>query len=316
MWAGLGGVLLIAAGALMVAAVTFSADSPAGEIQVAEASHDTVTLEELEAFGNASVTFCHTEGTGDQHIITTNINAFLQAGHFSAEGNPLHEANGVHDFIISVEAGGQVTVFNDDTCGAATTTPTNTAVPPTNTPTATQPIATATQQVVATSTPTNTVVPPTNTPTATQPIATSTQQVVATSTPTNTVVPPTNTPTATLAVATSTQQAEATSTPTNTTVPPTNTPAATSTAVSTNTPVPTATMGASVLSVQATPPPAATSTRVAQTLGVQATPPPAVRALPATGSGGYSDDTMPLLIGLGMVLAGSTISLVAMKRRA
>ncbi len=269
----------MAAGAFMVAAVTLSTDSPAGEVQVAEASHDTVTQEELEAFGNASVTFCHTEGTGDQHIITTNINAFLQAGHFSASGNPLHEANGVHDFIISVEADGRVTVFNDDTCGAATTTPTSTAVPPTNTPTATQPIATATQQVVATSA------------------------------PTNTAVPPTNTPTATLAVATSTQQAGTTSTPTNT-------PAATNTAVSTNTPVPTATTGASVLSVQATPPPAATSTRVAQTLGVQATPPPAVRALPATGSGGYADDTMPLLIGLGMVLAGTTISLVAMKRRA
>jgi hypothetical protein len=299
----------MAAGAFMVAAVTLSTDSPAGEVQVAEASHDTVTQEELEAFGNASVTFCHTEGTGDQHIITTNINAFLQAGHFSASGNPLHEANGVHDFIISVEADGRVTVFNDDTCGAATTTPTSTAVPPTNTPTATQPIATATQQVVATSAPTNTAVPPTNTPTATLAVATSTQQAEATSTPTNTVVPPTNTPTATLAVATSTQQAGTTSTPTNT-------PAATNTAVSTNTPVPTATTGASVRSVQATPPPTATSTRVAQTLGVQATPPPAVRALPATGSGGYADDTMPLLIGLGMVLAGTTISLVAMKRRA
>ena len=246
----------MAAGAFMVATVAFSTDSPAGEVQVAEASHDTVTQEELEAFGNASVTFCHTEGTGDQHVITTNINAFLQAGHFSSTGNPLHEANGAHDFIISIEADGRVTVFNDDNCGVATTTPTNTAVPPTNTPTAT------------------------------------------------------------LAVATSTQQAEATSTPTNTAVPPTNTPAATNTAVSTNTPVPTATTGASVLSVQATPPPAATSTRVAQTLGVQATPPPVARALPATGSGGYEDDDTPLLVGLGMILAGTTISLVTMKRRA
>ena len=276
----------MAAGAFMVATVAFSTDSPAGEVQVAEASHDTVTQEELEAFGNASVTFCHTEGTGDQHIITTNINAFLQAGHFSSTGNPLHEANGAHDFIISIEADGRVTVFNDDNCGAATTTPTNTAVPPTNTPTATLAVATATQQVEATTT------------------------------PTNTAVPPTNTPTATLAVATSTQQAEATSTPTNTAVPPTNTPAATNTAVSTNTPVPTATTGASVLSVQATPPPAATSTRVAQTLGVQATPPPVARALPATGSGGYEDDDTPLLVGLGMILAGTTISLVTMKRRA
>ncbi|HEX5478672.1 MAG TPA: hypothetical protein VFY79_03020, partial [Dehalococcoidia bacterium] len=75
----------------------------------------------------------------------------------------------------------------------ATNTPTNTAVPPTDTPTPTNTAVPPTD----TPTPTNTAVPPTNTPT-----------------PTNTAVPPTDTPT-----------------PTNTTVPPTDTPTPTDTAV-------------------------------------------------------------------------------------
>ena len=105
--------------------------------------------------------------------------------------------------------------------------------------------------------------------------------------------------TATQPIATATQQVEATETP-----------------AATNTLVPTATT-ASVQGVQATAPPAPTSTQVSQVQGVQATPPPAVRALPATGSGGGDqDNSMTLLIGLGMILAGTSVSLVALKRRA
>jgi hypothetical protein len=55
---------------------------------------------------------------------------------------------------------------------------------------------------------------------------------------------------------------------------------------------------------------------VQQVSGVQATPPPVVRALPSTGNGGYEDNSMALAIGLAMVLAGTSISLMAMKRRA
>jgi hypothetical protein len=55
---------------------------------------------------------------------------------------------------------------------------------------------------------------------------------------------------------------------------------------------------------------------VAQVQSAQATPPPTVRALPSTGSGGYEDSSMTLIIGLALILTGSTISLAAMKRRA
>src|SRR5688572_22822189 len=96
--AGFGGLIALV-GAVLIATAAFSTDTPSGNVRIAEASHDTVTQEELEEFdaqGNASVTFCHTEGSGDQHVITTNINAFLQAGHFSSDGNPLHQAGSAH----------------------------------------------------------------------------------------------------------------------------------------------------------------------------------------------------------------------------
>ncbi len=108
---------------------------------------------------------------------------------------------------------------------AADPTPTNTAVPPTNT-------------AVPTDLPTNTSVPPTDTPVPTDaPTNTPlppTDTPVPTDAPTNTPVPPTDTPVPTDA-------------PTNTPVPPTDTPvptdAPTNTPVPpTDTPVPTATL--------------------------------------------------------------------------
>jgi hypothetical protein len=101
----------------------------------------------------------------------------------------------------------------------ATNTPTNTAIPPSATPTVTRtPAATATR------TPTATAVPPTNTPTAT-----------ATRTPTATAVPPTNTPTRTATLTN-------TPTPTNTSSLPTatftNTPTPSNTPTITDTPLP------------------------------------------------------------------------------
>jgi len=274
-WAGMGGVLLMAAGAAVVAMVAFSTDSPASRVPVAQADHNTLTEEQLDALPNGTqVTICHTEGNGSQHVITVNSEALTNAGHFAAPGNPLHAVGDVHDFIIQVED--QDPLNDEADCNAVAATPT-----------ATQAIATATQQVETTSTPTT--VPPTNTPeaTATLAIATATQQVEATSTPTT--VPPTNTPEPTATEA----------------VPPTNTP----------------TNGAGITAaeaVQATPttpplPPASVlDTQAAPT----ATPPPAVRALPATGNGGYEDSSLTLIIGVAMILAGTSISLVAMKRRA
>jgi len=168
--------------------------------------------------------------------------------------------------------------------------------------------------VTSTPDPTTTSTPlPTTTstplPTATLPIATSTQQIestpTTTATPMSTATPnptstpdPTGTPTATSTqpIATSTQQVQSSSTPTNTPVtqasntpvPPTNTP------VPTNTSVP----------------------LVAQVQSVQVTPPPVVRALPSTGNGGYEDNSMSVILGIALILTGSTISLAAMKRRA
>jgi hypothetical protein len=293
-WAGMGGVLLMAAGAALVAMVAFSTDSPAGRVPVAQADHNTLTEAQIEALPNGTkIVICHTEGNGSQHDIEVASEAFLNAGHFDAPGNPLHDVGDVHDFIISVEGMG---VINDEECGAVAATPTST-----------QAVATSTQQAEATSTPTATV--------------------ENTATPTNTPEP-----TATLAIATSTQQAEATSTPTATienTATPTNTaePTATEAVPPTNTPEPTATTSALLpantptatpptlvivesQAVQATPVPA----QQAQVLGVQATPPPSVRALPATGSGGYEDNSMALIIGMAMILAGTTISWMAIRR--
>jgi hypothetical protein len=86
-----------------------------------------------------------------------------------------------------------------------TTTPTLTAVPPSNTPTETA---------------TPTVVPPSNTPTPTETATpTPTETPTLTETPTSTTAPPSNTPTPT-------------ETATPTVVPPTNTPATTETPVS------------------------------------------------------------------------------------
>ena len=293
-WAGMGGVLLMAAGAAVLAMVAFSTDSPAGRVPVAQADHNTLTEAEIEALPNGTkIVICHTEGNGSQHTIEVASEAFLNAGHFDAPGNPLHDVEAVHDFIVSVEGMG---VINDEECGAA------------------PPVATSTAEVIAT----NTSVPPTNTPVP--PVATSTAEVIAT----NTSVPPTNTPVP--PVATSTAEVIAT----NTSVPPTNTPEATNTAAvpPTNTPEPTATEELSIVqveSVQVTPPPtqspplppaAPLEVQAPQVLGVQATPPPTVQALPSTGSGGYESNSMALIIGIAMILAGTSISLMAMKRRA
>jgi hypothetical protein len=287
----MGGVLLMAAGAALVAMVAFSTDSPAGRVPIAQADHNTLTEEEIEELPNGTkIVICHTEGNGSQHDIEVASEAFLNAGHFDAPGNPLHAVGDVHDFIISVEGIG---VINDEECGAVAT--------------ATQ-IATSTQQVENTSTPTSTSVPPTstsvpstNTPeaTATLPVATSTQQVEGTSTPTATVentATPTNTaePTATEAV------------------PPTNTPEPTATEsalLPANTPIPTLVI--EVQAAQATPAPGLPP---AAPLDVQATPAPSVRALPATGSGGYEDNSMALIVGMAMILAGTTISWMAIRR--
>jgi hypothetical protein len=289
-WAGMGGVLLMAAGAALVAVVVFSTDSPAGRVPVAQADHNTLTEAQIEALPNGTkIVICHTEGNGSQHDIEVASEAFLNAGHFDAPGNPLHDVGAVHDFIISVEGIG---VINDEVCGAVAT--------------ATQ-IATSTQQAV--STPTSTSVPPTNTPeaTATLAIATATQQVEATSTPIATVentATPTNT-----AVPTATEA-----------VPPTNTPEPTATTAAllpANTP--TATPPAlTIVEVQSIPPAAPLDVQAPpppQVLGVQATPPPTVRALPSTGSGGYEDNSMALIIGVAMILAGTSISWIAIRRQ-
>jgi len=285
-WAGTGGVLLMVAGAVMIAMMAFSADSPAGKVSVAQADHATLTEEEIEALPNGTkIVICHTEGNGSQHEIEVASEALLNAGHFDAPGNPLHAVGSVHDFIISVEGEG---VINDVDCGAVAT----------NTPTATQPVATATSAITPEPTATNTSVPPTNTPTATQPVATATSALTPEATNT-----PTNTPEAT-----------------TTSVPPTNTPESTATPTET---APAVTVVSE--SVQATPtattpplPPAApldATQAPPAVLGVQATPPPSVRILPSTGSGGYEENSTLLIVGAILILAGASVSLVAVKRR-
>jgi len=273
-WAGIGGVLLMAAGAGLLAIVAFSADTPASQVPVAQADHDTLTEEEIEALENGTkIVICHTEGNGSQHDIEVASEAFLNAGHFDAPGNPLHAVGDVHDFIISVEGIG---VINDQDCGAVAATPTST-----------QAVATSTQQAEATSTPTSTSVLPTNTPEATATLA------IATATPTNTPEP-----TATEAV------------------PPTNTPEPTATTaalLAENTPTATpVTLVIEVQAAQATPAPGLPP---AAPLDVQATPAPAVRALPATGSGGYEDNSMAMIIGMAMILGGTTMFWLAIRRQ-
>src|SRR5687767_8175971 len=84
-WAGMGGVLLMAAGAVLVATVAFSTDSPAGRVPVAQADHNTLTEEEIEALPNGTkLLICHTEGNGSQHTIEIASEAFLNAGNFVA----------------------------------------------------------------------------------------------------------------------------------------------------------------------------------------------------------------------------------------
>ena len=292
-WAGMGGVLLMAAGAAVVATVVFSTDSPVGRVPVAQADHNTLTQAEIDALPNGTkILICHTEGNGSQHTIEPNSESMANAGHFDAPGNPLHAVGDVHDFIIEVEA--QDPINDESECGAVAATPTATQA----VATATLAIATATQQVEATSTPTT--VPPTNTPeaTATLAIATATQQVEATSTPTNT------------------PEATATNTPV---VPPTNTPEPTNTPVvpPTNTPVPLVVV--EVQSAQATPPPTTAPLPPAAPLDAQAAPTtapaPAVRALPSTGSGGYEDRSLGLIVGVAMILAGTSISFMAIRRQ-
>jgi len=267
-WAGMGGVLLMAAGAAVVAMVAFATDSPAGRVPVAQADHNTVSEEELEELPNGTkVLICHTEGNGSQHTIDIAVEALIQAGHFDAPGNPEHAVGDVHDFIISIE--GQDPI-NDEECGVVAT--------------ATQPVATATSAITPEAT---------NTP----PVATATSAITpeATNTsvpPTNTAVPPTNTP-------------ESTATPTET-------PPATLTIVELAT-EPTATPVTAVQAAQATPPPGLPP---AAPLDVPATPAPAVTTLPATGSGGYEDSSLTLIIGIAMILAGTSVSLIAIKRRA
>ncbi len=130
----------------------------------------------------------------------------------------------------AIDAAGNTSEFSAcrEADEVATSTPTNTPVPPTATPTDTAtntpvpPTETPTFTATPTDTATNTPVPPTETPTFT---------ATPTDTATNTPVPPTATPTFT---------ATPTDTATNTPVPPTETPTftATPTDTATNTPVP------------------------------------------------------------------------------
>jgi len=279
-WAGMGGVLLMAAGAAVIAMVAFSAGSPAGRVPVAQADHDSLTQAEIDALPNGTkILICHTEGNSSQHTIEPDSESWANAGHFDAAGNPLHAVGDVHDFIIQVE--GMDPINDEADCNAVAAT-------------ATQAIATATQQVETTSTPTT--VPPTNTPeaTATLAVATATQQVEATSTPTNTAEP-----TATEAVP-----------PTNTPEPTATTSALLPASTPTATPVP---LVVEVQAAQATPAPGLPP---AAPLDVPPTPAPAVTTLPATGSGGYEDNSMALIIGVAMILAGTSISFMAVRRRA
>ena len=295
---------------------------------------DSDNLAEFDADPGEIVTgVCIKAGAGHSNELTQNGNystafAFLGAGtddcYFTVSGVGTDSVTvtrngscgGLGNGISHIDAYHEVAATPTNTAvptNTATPTntpdPTNTATPtntpePTNTatptPTATLPIATATQQIESTSTPTATPTStpdptstatstptstpdPTSTATSTPPIATSTQQVQASSTPTRT---PTNTPD---------PSNTPTRTPTNTPVPPTNTPVPPNVVVPpTNTPVP----------------------LVAQVQSVQVTPPPSVRALPSTGSGGYEDNSMTMLIGIVLVLTGSTLTLAAMKRRA
>jgi hypothetical protein len=89
-------------------------------------------------------------------------------------------------------------------------------------------------------------------------------------------------------------------------MPPTGTPYRRHTPAPTNTPP----------SVVVVPPTNTPQPFTAQVQSVQATPVPPVRALPSTGSGGYVDSDTSLILGLLLMLAGGTITLTAMKRRA
>ncbi len=136
-----------------------------------------------------------------------------------------------------------------------TATATNTALPPSNTPT-----ATATNTALPpTATATNTALPPTATATATNTALPPT----ATATATNTALPPTATPTNTALPPTATA--------TNTTLPPTATPTNTAlppTATATHTPLPpTVTATNAALPPTATPTSTATPTPIPNTSG-------------------------------------------------
>jgi len=225
-----------------------------------------------------SVSYCHktSSDANPWNLQTTSYEGYR--GHFTESGTP--ESGHEEDYLVRYTDVNDV-VHNEhpevlDDLDCA-------GVPPTATPTATE-------------------VPPTAT--ATLPIATSTQQVestpTVTTTATSTAIPTT---TATPPIATSTQQVQASSTPTRT---PTNTPVT----QASNTPVP-------PTNTPVVPPPPTNTPQplVQQVQSVQATPPPVVRALPSTGNGGYEDNSMTLIIGLAMILAGTSISLAAMKGR-
>lgn len=111
---------------------------------------------------------------------------------------------------------------------ASTATPTNTPIPPTDTPTNTPTNTAVPPTDTPTNTPTNTPIPPTDTPTNTPTNTPIPPTDTPTNTPTNTSIAPTDTPTNT---------ATNTATPTDT---PTNTPTLTQTATSTSTNTPAA----------------------------------------------------------------------------
>jgi hypothetical protein len=125
---------------------------------VARASHATFPVGTLAA--STQVTLCHTEGNATQHQITVAAAAVISAGHFDASGNPLHQADGVHDFIVSIEGVGVINAVVGGTCelvATPTATATSTGTPPTTT---TTPVGTATATATATVTPTSTQGPP------------------------------------------------------------------------------------------------------------------------------------------------------------
>src|SRR5688572_28637736 len=96
------GLLLAGLGVLLFLGGIFGAATG----DVAEASHNTYPVGNLSA--QTQVTICHTEGNASQHQITVSAEALITAGHFDAEGNPIHAVGSVHDFIVSIEGVGVI----------------------------------------------------------------------------------------------------------------------------------------------------------------------------------------------------------------